>query len=110
VPPTQFEELYAFNEWANARLLETFSSLSHDQLLRDLGSSHRSLFATLRHIAGGEWRLAPHAASHRQPFDISPWAGCRRCGGRSPQRSRRPISWYTSTSSRNVRAPLRTLV
>ncbi len=47
--------LYAYNRWANARLLVAASPLSGALLDKNLSSSHQSMFATLRHIAWGEW-------------------------------------------------------
>ncbi|MGH9204710.1 MAG: DinB family protein [Vicinamibacterales bacterium] len=47
--------LYAYNRWANARLLDSASLLSDALLAKDLGTSYQSIFATLRHIAWGEW-------------------------------------------------------
>jgi uncharacterized damage-inducible protein DinB len=47
--------LYAYNRWANARILEAVSALSAGQFTQDLGSSHRSVRDTLVHIVSGEW-------------------------------------------------------
>jgi uncharacterized damage-inducible protein DinB len=64
--------LYAYNRWANARALEAAAALSPEQLQRDLGTSHRSVFGTLSHILWGEWRwlgrwLAPAPAPGLDP-------------------------------------------
>lgn len=47
--------LYAFNRWANSRLLTSSASLPADQFARDLGASHGSLHETWLHILWGEW-------------------------------------------------------
>ena len=47
--------LYAYNRWANERVLQAVSALSEDQLRRDLSSSFRSVWQTLVHVAWGEW-------------------------------------------------------
>ncbi len=47
--------LYAYNRWANTRLLEAASLISSELLDEDVGTSCRSVFGTLGHIAWGEW-------------------------------------------------------
>ncbi len=47
--------LYAFNRWANARLLSDTSPLTHVDFIRDLRTSHVSLQGTLVHILWAEW-------------------------------------------------------
>lgn len=54
--PSDVQVLYAYNRWANDRTLRAAAPVPDDQLRRDLGSSHRSLWDTLLHIAWGEWR------------------------------------------------------
>jgi uncharacterized damage-inducible protein DinB len=51
----RIRELYAFNAWANHRVLEACAALSHEQFLRPLGSSFSSVRDTLAHILGAEW-------------------------------------------------------
>ncbi|MGQ0642603.1 MAG: DinB family protein [Gemmatimonadaceae bacterium] len=53
--PAEIHELYAYNRWANQRLLDSSASLSSEQLLKDRGVSFGSIFETLKHIAWGEW-------------------------------------------------------
>jgi uncharacterized damage-inducible protein DinB len=48
--------LYAYNRWANARLVAAAATLSPELLHRDLAVSHRSIFGTLQHILWAEWR------------------------------------------------------
>lgn len=47
--------LYAFNQWADQRILAGAEKLSADDFIRDLGTSHGSVRGTLVHILGGEW-------------------------------------------------------
>jgi uncharacterized damage-inducible protein DinB len=50
-----FNELYAYNSWANQRAFDAGEPLLPDLLTRDLGNSFGSLHATLTHIVGAEW-------------------------------------------------------
>ncbi len=49
-------ELYRYNRWANAQALDATSVLANEQLHKNLGTSHGSVFGTLLHILWGEWR------------------------------------------------------
>lgn len=53
--PEQARTLFAYDSWANRRLLDACSALSNEQFTRDLGSSFRSVRDTLAHIMGAEW-------------------------------------------------------
>ena len=46
--------LFAYDRWANARVLGAVSKTSADEFTKDLGSSHRSLRDTLVHILSAE--------------------------------------------------------
>jgi uncharacterized damage-inducible protein DinB len=48
-------KLYAYNHWANERVLVSASGLSHEEFSRNLGGSFGSLWGTLVHIFGVEW-------------------------------------------------------
>ena len=48
-------DLYRYNRWANARLLQAASTLTRDQFLKVVPSSHPSVRDTLVHILWGEW-------------------------------------------------------
>jgi uncharacterized damage-inducible protein DinB len=48
--------LFAYNSWANQRLLDASLSLAPGQFTRDLQSSFGSIRDTLLHIMAGEWR------------------------------------------------------
>ena len=54
--------LYAYDRWANNRVLQAASALGVEQFTLDLGGSFRSVRGTLVHIIGGEWiwQGAPH--------------------------------------------------
>lgn len=47
--------LYAYNRWANRRLLAAAREVEPRDRERDLGASHRSLVGTLVHVFWGEW-------------------------------------------------------
>lgn len=47
--------LYAYDRWANNRVLQAASALRTKEFTRDLGGSFRSVRDTLVHIIGGEW-------------------------------------------------------
>ena len=49
------ETLFAYNRWANARVLDAAAKLTPEQFTRDLRSSHHSVRDTLVHIISGEW-------------------------------------------------------
>src|SRR6185436_1350362 len=46
---------FDYTEWANDLAMSAAASLSDDQLRRDFGISHHSIFGTLAHMAGAEW-------------------------------------------------------
>ena len=48
--------LFAYNGWANRRMLDAAAELSADEYDRDLGASFRSVRGTLLHIYLGECR------------------------------------------------------
>lgn len=47
--------LFDYTEWANELAVAAAAQLSDDDLRRDVGISHRSIFGTLVHMAGAEW-------------------------------------------------------
>lgn len=51
----EIRELFAYNRWANGRLLDAAGELSDEELRRDLGGSFSSVHGTLEHIALAEW-------------------------------------------------------
>ena len=52
---TDIKHLFDYTEWANELAMEAASKLPNDQLRRDFGISHKSIFGTLLHMAGAEW-------------------------------------------------------
>jgi uncharacterized damage-inducible protein DinB len=48
--------LYAYDRWANAKVLAAAAVLTPEHLGRDLRTSHGSVFGTLAHILWAEWR------------------------------------------------------
>jgi uncharacterized damage-inducible protein DinB len=51
----EFRTLYAFNRWANNRLIGAARRLTPADLTRDVGTSHGSVRGTLVHILWAEW-------------------------------------------------------
>src|ERR1041385_6626768 len=52
---TDVKHLFDYTEWANDLAMEAAAQLSDDDLRRDFGISHKSIFGTLLHTAGAEW-------------------------------------------------------
>ena len=51
----EVRDLFAYNEWANARVLSAAEKLPAEELLRDVQISHKSILGTLLHVAGADW-------------------------------------------------------
>jgi uncharacterized damage-inducible protein DinB len=51
----EFRELFAYDRWANAHLLDATATLPMEQLDRDLGNSFGSIRGTLVHVLGAHW-------------------------------------------------------
>jgi uncharacterized damage-inducible protein DinB len=51
----EIHDLYAYNRWANRRILAAATVLPAEERGRDLGSSFPSVQATLTHVLGAEW-------------------------------------------------------
>lgn len=47
--------LYRYNQWANTRILDTASQLSHEEYLSQGAHPHRYLHGVLTHILFAEW-------------------------------------------------------
>ena len=47
--------LFDYTEWANDLAMGASAQLSDENLRRDFGISHKSIFGTLVHMAGAEW-------------------------------------------------------
>jgi uncharacterized damage-inducible protein DinB len=52
---SEVRRLFAYNKWANDRMLASLDQLSDEQFTRALGSSFSSIRDTAAHIAVGEW-------------------------------------------------------
>lgn len=46
---------FDYMEWANDLAMDAAAKLPDENLRRDVGISHRSIFGTLLHMAGAEW-------------------------------------------------------
>jgi len=53
--PAEMRELFAFNAWANHRILGAVEALTAEQFTKSLGSSFSSVRDTLVHIWAVEW-------------------------------------------------------
>ena len=51
----ELRKLYAYNRWANLRMLDALEELTDAELGRDLKSSFPNLAATLVHLLDAEW-------------------------------------------------------
>jgi uncharacterized damage-inducible protein DinB len=61
----EVQQLFAYNRWANDRILSAASALSAEQVSRDLASSFPSVAATLAHILAGSRRVEPFCSLQR---------------------------------------------
>ena len=52
---SDIRHLFDYTEWANDLALSAAAELSDENLRRDVGISHGSIFGTLLHMAGAEW-------------------------------------------------------
>jgi uncharacterized damage-inducible protein DinB len=81
--PHEIQQLYAYNRWANRRVLAPAAALSAEERGRDLGSSFPSLQATLAHVLGAEW-IWLERWNGRSPsglpgdWDLSEWPALER--------------------------------
>jgi uncharacterized damage-inducible protein DinB len=51
----EIRELFAYNRWANRRMLDAVARLSDEQFRREIPSSFPSVEKTLGHMLGSEW-------------------------------------------------------
>lgn len=52
---SEIRELFDYTEWANNLVLDAGQKLTSEQLMQDVGISHRSILNTMAHMAGAEW-------------------------------------------------------
>lgn len=55
ITPEDIRTLFAYDAWANRRMLDACAALSPEQFTRDLGSSFQSVRDTMAHIHGAQW-------------------------------------------------------
>jgi uncharacterized damage-inducible protein DinB len=70
---TDIKALYDYTEWANSLAMDAAAKLSDEELRRDFGISHRSIFGTLLHMAGAEW-IWLERWHGRSPLKAEAWA------------------------------------
>jgi uncharacterized damage-inducible protein DinB len=66
----QLQKLWAYNEWANRRILVAAAQLSHTQFTEPAASSFGSLRTTLVHIYGAEWVWRQRCLEHVSPSNL----------------------------------------
>jgi len=66
-------QLYDYNAWANARVLDAAAALTPEQFTRDVGSSFPSVHDTLAHIMAAEhiWLMRWRGESPRKLLDAA---------------------------------------
>ncbi len=52
---SDIRRLFDYTEWANDLAMKAANRLTEENLRRDVGVSHQSIFGTLLHMAGAEW-------------------------------------------------------
>lgn len=52
---SDIKHLFSYTEWANQLAMDAAAKLPEEDLRRDVGTSHKSIFGTLLHMAGAEW-------------------------------------------------------
>jgi uncharacterized damage-inducible protein DinB len=55
ITPEDTRTLFAYDAWANRRMLDACAALVPEHFTRDLGSSFRSVRDTMAHILGAQW-------------------------------------------------------
>src|SRR4026208_1400666 len=83
----EVRHLFAYTEWANARVLEAAEKLPAEELLRDVHISYKSILGTLLHMAGAEWMWLERWYGH-SPVGPDVWAGWTPGDARSLQQVR----------------------
>jgi uncharacterized damage-inducible protein DinB len=71
--PRDLRYLFAFNEWANARFVETLAALPEDRLTTEIPSSFPSLLDTLAHMVAAEW-IWQRRLRGESPTEYPTWA------------------------------------
>ncbi len=75
-------DLYRYNDWANNLLLHAATSLSPEEVNRDLGGSYKSVRDVIAHITSAEWAwlerwngISPQSIPEWVAQDLSVLAG-----------------------------------
>ena len=79
--------LFAYTDWANARVLDAAAALAPDDLRRDVRISHTSILGTLLHIAGADW-IWLERWQGRSPQGPTAWRGWEPADARSLEQVR----------------------
>jgi len=95
----EVRHLFAYTEWANARVLSAAEKLPSDELLRDVHISHTSILGTLLHVAGADW-LWLERWHRNSPVGPDVWAGWTHADARSLQHVRE--KWQAVVRRRNA--------
>ena len=59
--------LFDYTEWANGLAMNAAAELSDENVRREVGISHGSIFGTLLHMAGAEWIWLERWHGHSPP-------------------------------------------
>jgi uncharacterized damage-inducible protein DinB len=95
----EIRHLFAYTEWANARVLEAAEKLPAEELLRDVSISYKSILGTLLHMAGAEWIWLERWHGN-SPVGPDVWAGWTADDARSLQQVRE--KWQPVVQRRNA--------
>jgi uncharacterized damage-inducible protein DinB len=95
----EVHHLFAYTEWANARVLGAAEKLPPEELLRDVRISHTSILGTLLHMAGADWIWLERWRGH-SPVGDDVWAGWTPADARSLEQVRE--KWQRVIHERNA--------
>jgi uncharacterized damage-inducible protein DinB len=95
----EVHHLFAYTEWANARVLAAAEKLPPEELLRDVHISHTSILGTLLHVAGADWIWLERWRGH-SPVGDDVWAGWTPGDARSLEQVRE--KWQRVIHERNA--------
>jgi uncharacterized damage-inducible protein DinB len=70
---TDIQHLFNYTEWANELAMQAAGKLSDEELRREVGISHKSIYGTLLHMAGAEW-IWLERWHGRSPAKAEAWA------------------------------------
>ena len=70
----EVRHLFAYTEWANARVLAAAEKVPPEELLRDIHISHKSILGTLLHVAGADCIWLERGRGN-SPIGNEVWAG-----------------------------------